>query len=176
MKNILMVFLFLGFQVQLTGQIDTMAFKTVEGITDKMLEMISGEVGEERDWEQYRMLFLPTAQKLSLRNRADGTSSVRARNIEEFVRTVGPLYARDGFEEYKIGLKVHEFNGIATAFQSYYCKNLIGTYEMRGVNTYQLVYVDDRWWIANTLFTSETEDVSVPNEYLFKEYQQDIKE
>jgi len=144
--------------------------KTVEGITDKMLEMISGEIDEERDWETYRMLFLPTAQKISIRKSKDGKTRVRSSNIEEFVRNVGPLYARDGFEEYKIGLTVHEFNGIATAFQSYYCKNLIGTYEARGVNTYQLVYMDDRWWIASTLFAAESEDVKVPDEYLFDDY------
>ncbi len=173
MKKIILVLLYVACQLPSMAQIDTMALKTVEGITDKMLEMISGEIGEERDWEEYRNLFLPTAQKISLRNSKDGKASVRVMNLEEFVRNVGPLYARDGFDEFKIGLTVHEFNGIATAFQSYYCKNLIGTYEARGVNTYQLVFKDDRWWIASTLFTSETDDVKLPKKYLFEMYHDD---
>lgn len=170
MKNLALLFLFMTIQFSLNGQIDSMALKSVEGITDKMLEMISGDIGEERNWEDYRMLFLPSAQKISLRNSKDGKSSVRVNNLEEFVRKGGPLYARDGFEEYKIGLTVHEFNGIATAFQSYYCKNLIGTYEKRGVNIFNLVFVDDRWWIASTMFTSETEGNEVPDKYLFEEF------
>ncbi len=167
------VFLTVFLMTQLSGfgQKDTIAVKSIEGITDKMLELISGDIGEERDWEEYRQLFLPTAQKISIRQLKDGTSRSRSMNLEEFIRNVGPLYARDGFEEYKIGLTINEFNGIANVFQSFYCKNLIGTYEQRGVNSYQLVYMEDRWWIASTMFTNESETLKLPNELLFSEYQ-----
>lgn len=171
MNKLKVFFLIIAFQGSLHGQIDTVALTTIEGITDKMIELISGDIGEERDWDEYRNLFLPTAQKKSIGTAKDGSKRVRVSNLEEFVRNVGPLYARDGFEEYAIGLTINEFNGIATAFQSYYCKNLLGTYEKRGINSYQLVYKDDRWWIANTLFTSETDDVSLPDKYLYEQYQ-----
>ena len=170
MKKLMLVLLALGIQANVFCQIDTMALKTIEGITDKMIELISGDIGEERNWDEYRNLFLPTAQKISISTR-NGKSRARAMNLEEFVRNVGPLYARDGFEEYAIGLTVNEFNGIANVFQSYYCKNLLGTYEKRGVNSYQLVFMNDRWWIANTLFAAESEDESIPDKYLFKKYQ-----
>lgn len=176
MYRITLFTLFTLLQLNLNAQFDTLALKSIEGITDKMIELISGEIGEERNWDEYRNLFLPTAQKLSIRRTKDGKSRVSAMNLEEFVRNVGPLYARDGFEEYSIGLTVNEFNGIATAFQSYYCKNLIGTYEKRGVNTYQLVYLDDRWWIANTLFAAESDEQKIPDEYLFEKYKSTNKE
>lgn len=162
--------LLIGFQASVTAQIDTTSVKSIEGITNKMIELISGDIGEERNWDEYRNLFLPTAQKMSLQRRGD-KSRVSAMNLEEFVRNVGPSYAKNGFEEYAIGLTVNEFNGIATVFQSYYCKNLTGTYEKRGINSYQLVYLEDRWWIANTLFTAETEGAPIPDKYLFKKYQ-----
>ena len=169
--TILFVSLILAVQFNLTAQEDTLSLKTIEGVTNKMIHLISGEIGEERDWEAYRNLFLPTAQKMSVSIGKDGTRRVRAMNLEEFVRNVGPVYSRDGFEEYAIGLTVNEFNGIATVFQSFYCKNLLGTYENRGVNSYQLVFLKDRWWIANTLFTNETEDMPLPEKFLFKKYQ-----
>jgi len=174
-KLFFLLFLIMTTQNFISAQLDSIDVNSVEAITDKMLEMISGAVDEPRDWETYRQLFLPTAQKISIRKSKNGKSRVSSMNIEEFVRNVGPLYARDGFEEYKIGLTIHEFNGIATAFQSYYCKNLIGTYEARGVNTYQLVYVDDRWWIASTLFAAESDGVVLPDEYLFDEYKKESK-
>jgi len=96
-------------------------------------------------------------------------------NIEEFVRYAGPTYPKEGFEEYVIGLDVNEFNGIATVFQSFYCKTLSGSYEARGVNSYQLVYLNDRWWIASTMFVNETDDVKLPNELLFEEYRTKLK-
>lgn len=168
MKKILVLLILISLQTKMVGQIDTISLKTVEGITNKMIELISGEIGEKRNWDEYRNLFLPTAQKISIRERKDGKRSVRAMNLEEFIRIVGPLYARDGFEEYAIGLTVNEYNGIAVVFQSYYCKNLLGTYEKRGVNSYQLVFMDDRWWIASTLFIGEADDMPIPDKFLFK--------
>lgn len=175
MKKTTLILFVIGFQINLIGQIDTTSLKSIEGITNKMIELISGEKGEERNWDEYRNLFLATAQKMSIRKTKDGKSKVSAMNIEEFVRNVGPYYSRDGFEEYAIGLTINEFNGIAVVFQSFYCKNLIGTYEKRGVNSYQLVYIDDRWWIANTLFTNESENSPIPDNYLFKKYKANNK-
>lgn len=123
MKN-LIVLLLIGFHTISIGQIDTTSVKTIEGISNKMIALISGDIGAERQWEAYRNLFLPTAQKISFRQTKDGKNNVRVMNLEEFVRNVGSLYARDGFEEYAIGLTINEFNGIAHVFQSYYCKNL----------------------------------------------------
>ncbi|GAA4278903.1 hypothetical protein [Aquimarina mytili] len=170
MKNIVVLLFLIGIQFKAICQIDTLSLKTIDGITSKMIELISGDIGEDRNWEEYRNLFLPTAQKISLVQTKEGKSKVRVMNLEEFVRKVGPFYSRDGFKEYAIGLTVNEFNGIATVFQSYYCKNLIGTYEKRGINSYQLVFLENRWWIANTLFTPETEESKIPDKYLFKKY------
>ena len=148
------------------AQTDTTAVKTIKGITDKMLELISVPIDGEPDWEAYRGLFLPTAQKLSLRPDGKPGRQVRVWNLEEFIRNVGPLFGRDGFKEISIGLTVNEYNGVAVAFQSYYSKNLKGTYEKRGVNTYMLVYADERWWIANSLFVSEDPKNKIPETYL----------
>lgn len=149
------------------AQVDTTAVKTIKGITDKMLELISVSIGEEPDWEEYRNLFLPTAQKYSLNPNARPGREVRAWNLEEFIRNVGPLFGRDGFEEVSIGLNVYEYNGVSLAFQAYHSKNLLGTYEKRGVNTYQLVYKEDRWWIVNGLFVNEDPNNKIPDKYIF---------
>jgi len=55
-------------------------------------------------------------------------------------------------------------------FQSFYCKTLSGSYEARGVNSYQLVYLNNRWWIASTMFVNESDEVKLPNELLFEQY------
>lgn len=154
------------------SQLDSTAFKTPESVAAKMLEFISFDKDEVKDWDEYRNLFLPGAQKLSYRPK-DGESmrrQVNAMNIEEFVRYAGPSYPKTGFEEYVIGLDVQEFNGIASVFQSFYCKTLDGSYEARGVNSYQLVFINGRWWIASTMFVNESDDIKLPDELLFEEY------
>jgi len=152
-------------------QSDTIAVKTAEGITNKMIELISGEIDEPRDWDEFRNLFLPTAQTIFINHEAPPKKQVRVMNLEEFVRNIGPLYKRDGFEETAIGLTINEYNGIANVFQSFYCKNLIGTYEKRGINSFQLVYAENRWWIASTTFANESKDAPIPNRFLFEKHQ-----
>jgi len=69
------------------SQVDSIAVKTPEGITAKMLDFISFDKGEVKDWNEYRNLFLPGAHKLSI-NPDDGKpiyKQVRSMNIEEFV-------------------------------------------------------------------------------------------
>ena len=40
--------------------------------------------------------------------------------------------------------------------------------EARGINSYQLVYFEKRWWIANLLWTLETDKAKIPKKYLRK--------
>lgn len=164
----LAIFLFILFSLSyLQGQEVPDYAKTPQGITDKMLELISGDINELRDWDTYRNLFLPTAQKIILNPNANQISrQVRVMNLEEFVRFVGPQYKKNGFEEVSIGTTVNEFNGIANVFQSFHAKNLTGTYEKRGINSYQLVFVSGRWWIASTCWADETEEQQLPAKYL----------
>ena len=164
-KKTLLLIPFL-FPLFASAQMDSSVL-TVEGITDKMLAFLTCEIGESKDWDEYRNLFLPTAQKISINRSAPAGRQVRVMNLEEFIRRVGPRYAEDGFEEYAIGITINEFNGIANVFQSFYCRNLTGTYENRGVNSFQLVYADDRWWIASTTYTNESEDLPLPDELIF---------
>ena len=154
------------------GQDNTEAVKTVAGTVNKMLDIISGDIDEPRDWDAYRNLFAPNAQKLIYKPNAKNSSNkVRAMNIEEFVRYVGPQYKKNGFLEIEIGLTINEYNGVANVFQSYTAKNLTGTYQMRGINSYQLVYFDDRWWIVSTTWTNENAENIIPNQFLKAEYQ-----
>lgn len=171
MKTIIFSITFF-FALNVSGQIDSVALQTPEGITSKMLEFISCEKGEVKDWNEYRNLFLPLAQKISINDRKEGPSRVRVLNLEEFVRYFSPQYSKYGFNEIVIGLDVNEFNGIANVFQSFHCKTPDGSYEARGVNSFQLVYNENRWWIASTMFTNESKDNPLTNELLFEEYRQ----
>lgn len=146
---------------------DKAALKTIEGTVNKMLEIISGEINEPRNWDEYRNLFLPSSQKIIVNPNAKNPSNkTRVMNIEEFIRYIGPLYSKDGFEEIQIGITINEFNGIANVFQAYHAKNLIGTYDKKGINNYLLVYFDERWWIASMTWSNETEKLKIPSNYL----------
>ena len=178
MKSIVLFSLGFFCLFSVNAQTDSLTYSSPEKLADAMLAFITFEKGEEKDWDEYRNLFLPEANKLSFRPKPGDPLSrqVRSSNLEEFVRYNGPSYSKKGFEEYSIGVKVNEFNGIASVFQSFYCKNGDGSYEARGVNSYQMVFLNNRWWIANTMFINETDEVKLPDELLFEEYQTGSKE
>jgi hypothetical protein len=146
---------------------DTNALKTVNGIVKESLRLISSEKGKTRNWEALQNLFLPTATFTVLNNNDSIPQPVETITLVEFINLLHDEYYERGYLEYETGKTVDEFNGIANVFQSFYGKDSEGK-EERGINSYQLVYFNKRWWIANLLWTLETNRVKIPKKYLRK--------
>ncbi|MFT4533800.1 MAG: hypothetical protein ACJA1A_000375 [Saprospiraceae bacterium] len=168
MKISITVFI-LCFGIVSQAQETSKDIRSIEGITNLLLDILSGPQGEKRDWELYKSLFTEGATMHIVNSNAPIGKQMSTIPVDEFVEKYSAAYSRDGFFEESTGLIINEFNGVANAFQSFYCKNLIGTYENRGINTYQLIFADDRWWITNIAFSNETEDLKVPKKYLQNE-------
>ena len=73
------------------------------------------------------------------------------------------MYEQDGFIEYEIKKTIDSYNGIVHVFQSYYAKEL--DFEEKGINSYQLIFDGERWWISNLLWTSNRNGIELPKEY-----------
>lgn len=86
-------------------------------------------------------------------------------NLEDFVRFFRSSGGGRGFQETQIELTGDSYNGIAQAFQTYEV-SWDGEVQQLGINAYQLVFVDGRWWIANLIWTSNANGVEIPDEYL----------
>jgi len=144
---------------------DSSAVKSIDGIVKEILEIISGEKGETRDMEAFRNLFLPTANFTVLYHDDSFPRPYETVSLEEFIEIMKDAYYEQGFFEYETGKVVDEYNGIAQVFQSYHGKDS-ENYEERGITSYQLVYFNDRWWIANVVWTGDSNGVKVPEKYL----------
>lgn len=166
MKNFIALTVLLLIAGISAGQEQTPDYSSPEALTELMLDLISVDIGEEPDWELFRTLFAPGARMMARIEQNSGETAIMDLDLEAFITRVGPNYAKDGFEEYSQGTSINEFNGIATVFQSFYCRNLKGTYEETGINSYSLVYKDDRWWILQVLFVNATEQSRLPSKYL----------
>jgi len=144
---------------------DTGYTASINGIVKEMLRLVSGEKGKQRDWARFRNLFLPTAQ-FTVVNHSDSTSQpVETVNLEEFISLMHDPYYDNGYLEYEISKTVNEYNGIANVFQTFHGKDSEGR-EETGINSYQLVYFNKRWWIANLIWTGDSNGVRVPKKYL----------
>ena len=111
------------------------------------------------DTTAIRNLFHPSA----IFTVADSTMAETV-SLDEFLNLLKDPYYEQGYLEKEIHKVVDEYNGIAQVFQSFYGKDSEGT-EERGINSYQLTYYGERWWIVSLLWTIESKSVKIPAKY-----------
>ncbi len=136
---------------------------TVNGIVNEVLTLISAEEG---DWEKFRGLFLSSAHFMVVSENGQMGVHMQSFALEDLVRLFQKSAGRD-FQEIQLNLEIDEYNGIAQAWQTYEVR--IGDASNQGINSYQLVYHADRWWIASMVWTNNTNGVSIPENYLPQE-------
>ena len=87
-------------------------------------------------------------------------------DLDSFLASLTDDYYSNGYFETGTGKIVEEYNGIAQVIQSFYGKDSEGE-EGHGVNSYQLIYSNNRWWVVNMVWTmSEQKGKDIPKKYL----------
>lgn len=162
-------YIFLVITVNLNAQ-DTQisnpkAVKSIDGIVNEVLNIVSAESGEQRDWETFHSLFLPNARLTVLYHNTSMPVPVKSFTVEEFIEIIDQGSSDHGFQETEIYKVVDEYNGIAQVFQSYYAEDT-NSFKEKGINSCQLVYYHDRWWIVNLIWTDDSNGVEIPEQYL----------
>ena len=168
MKKILFVFFILittNLMAQEKMLADTNAVKSINGIVKEVLRIISGEKGKIRNWDAFQNLFLSTASFTVLSHSDSVPLPAETVTIKEFISLMDDQYYKEGFLEYETGKVVNEYNGIASVFQSFYAKDS-ENHEEKGINSYQLIFFANRWWIAGIVWTGNSNGVEVPKKYL----------
>lgn len=144
---------------------DTTAVYSIDGILKEALRITAGEGGRMRNFAAFRALFLPTAHFTVVYNSDSFPTQAETASLEEFITYLHDPYYDDEYVEYELGKSVDEYNGIAQVFQVVYHKDG-DRLEGKGVNSYQLVWFDGRWWIANVVWTNDLNGVPVPEKFL----------
>lgn len=125
---------------------------TPGGLVDALYEMVSFGPGPEPDWDMFRDVFLEDALIVFSPSR---TQPMRAMGIDGFIQDWKDFF-RDaeledkGFYETVAGMEVTEFGGLAHVFVIF--EPRIGTEPpsrpVRGLDSIELAWDGDRWWIA----------------------------
>ncbi len=127
------------------------------------LEILSGPAGESLDTAGFKALFLPEAHFMVLQYGKDGKTAYKSFSLEEFLASRDNKPRSQDFLEIELGKAIDVYNGLAQVFQAYKVKQ--GDFEAEGINSYQLIYHQDRWWVANIVWTSDRNGVKVPPRY-----------
>lgn len=140
-----------------------------EAIVTALYDVITGPAAQPRDWDRFRSLFLEGAQLAFLMAGPSGEKRLYNLPVEEFIRLAGPGYQSGaGFWEREIGHRVDRYGTIAHVFSTYETR-LAGPsapVAERGINSVQLIQHQDRWWITNLVFDSETAANPIPPQYV----------
>lgn len=136
-----------------------------EAIVLAGLSAITHDKGSQADWNRFKSLFLTDAKISVLQHKKD-SAFMMSFGVAEFIEASSKHGNENGFKEFSTGNTIEEYNGIATVFQSYVA--LHGDKQVKGVNTYQLVYKDNRWWISSLIWTNDQNGVSLPEKYIAK--------
>jgi hypothetical protein len=148
--------------------------ETVDAIIAAVYDVISGPAGEARNWDRWRSLFHPAARLMPVgpdRNDPQpGSLSMNVMTPEDYVTGAGTYLEENGFFEREIGRVEERFGPIVHVFSTYDSKRTADDPEpfARGINSFQLLYDGDRWWVVSVFWTSEGPTLAIPQKYLNK--------
>ncbi|MEN8145853.1 MAG: hypothetical protein ABFS14_12995 [Gemmatimonadota bacterium] len=141
-----------------------------EAIVAAAYASIQRAPGEDYQWDRFSSLFLPGAQMIPNTEQTGGRKQVLS--VDEFVSRIrnGTTIGGDndrGFAEEAISSKIERFGDVAHVFSTYQKhfwqdEQILG----RGINSFQLVHIDGRWWITGIVWDEESGAGPLPEKYL----------
>ncbi|PKA82979.1 hypothetical protein ATE92_1123 [Ulvibacter sp. MAR_2010_11] len=144
--------------------------ETLDSTLATLYDVISGEKGEARNWELFRYLFKPDAKLIPTGKAADGSYGVRYMSPDDYIKSSGTWLIENGFFEKEIHRNTHTFGNITQVFSTYEAFHTEKDAQpfMRGINSIQLLYDGNRWWVINIYWKQETKEDPIPSVYLPK--------
>jgi hypothetical protein len=134
--------------------------QSVDAIITALYESVSFPPGSEPDWERMARIFHPGCRLVPMRKAgvlaAVMTGEGFKARFDEAEKQMG-IRAK-GFHESEAGRTVQRYGKIVHAFSVYESRFTKADPEPwdRGVNSIQLVFENDRWWVLTILWDSES--------------------
>ncbi len=146
---------------------------SIDAIIAAAYDSISGPVGQKRDWNRLRSLFItgarliPTAQNAGEIN-VNGKIAPQLLNIDGFIARTGDHVEKNGFFEREIARRTEQFDRVAHVWSTYESRRKADDPEpfMRGINSIQLFHDGSRWWIVSIYWQQESTECPIPEKYL----------
>ncbi len=141
---------------------------TLDGIIKAYYEVVSGPAGVPRQVERDHSLHHPDARAIITGLDQDGKPFIRNMTLAEY-HEGSASGGNPAFYEDEIHRVTQTFGNVTHVWSTYaWRRSEDGPVEGRGINSIQLFYDGERWWITAWIFDSEREDLPIPAEYLPK--------
>jgi hypothetical protein len=139
-----------------------------DAILAALYDVISGPVGQKRDWDRFRSLFAPGARLIpTSRNPQTGEFRLVALDPEGYITRSSAMLEQTGFVEKEIARRTERFGQVVHAFSTYEGRRAADPVPfVRGVNSIQLFSDGKRWWVVTVYWQAESPENPLPKEYL----------
>lgn len=138
--------------------------QSIDGIIAALYDVISGGIGEQRNWNRMRSLFIPEARIMAIFPKKDSKDlGLRILSISDYIANSGPRLIEIGFREKELARKTEQWGELAQVFTSYETFEEKDNVTRRGINSVQLMHDGTRWWIISLLFEAERPQLQLPD-------------
>ena len=140
---------------------------SIDAIIAAIYDVVSGSAGEERDWNRFRSMFDTEARLIPTSPAQDGDGfTAQMWDVDGYIERAGPSLSASGFFEVESNRVTEVFENIAQVFSTYESRRTPdGPVFMRGINSIQLMYDGNRWWVMNIMWRGVGPDFEIPEEY-----------
>jgi hypothetical protein len=141
---------------------------SVDAIIAAIYDVVSGPAGEERDWNRFRSLFDSEARLIPTSPEQDRDGfTAQMWGINDYIERAGPSLSESGFFEVESNRIEEVFENITHVFSTYESRRTAdGPVFMRGINSIQLMFDGQRWWVMNIMWRGVGADFEFPERYL----------
>ncbi len=140
--------------------------ETLDGIIAAWYDIVSVPAGDTPDWARDTTLYLPEVRFVILSDgERDDVDRASILDHAQFAEAVGE--SSDGFFESEIHRVTQRFDNLVHVFSTYeFGQSRDGPVVGRGINSIQLFFDGQRWWIVGAAWRNETDERPIPADYL----------
>jgi hypothetical protein len=140
---------------------------TIDSIIPVLYAVISGPVGQPRQWDRMKSLFHPQARLMPTGCDTAGRCTVRILTPDDYRQRADSFLVSTGFRELEIARRVERYGNVAHVWSTYesYRRDEKAPFT-RGINSIQLLWDGSRWWITSVFWDSERAGNRIPAQYL----------
>jgi len=144
---------------------------SIDAIVAAVYDVISGEAGEARDWDRFMSLFIPEARLIPSGRNQQGQHGYQVMTPRQYVDGPGDWLVENGFFEDEAHRVTERWADIAHVFSTYNSYRTAadmeaGNHFQRGINSFQLMFDGERWWVVSIFWEAEAPNRPIPDEYL----------
>ncbi len=137
--------------------------KTIDALMKASYEVVSGEKGTKRQWERDNYLHHPKAVYSFFDKEKQEQLTM---TLQEFHKETDQMVMGTSFYENEVNREVRIFGNIAQVWSTYETRlEKNGKVERRGINSVQLIFENDRWYIISWIFCGETNNNLIPKTF-----------